>query len=324
MYHLLTDEQLNWLHGIMGTYDNVICITLHGSHLYGVNTENSDIDLKAVHVPTIKDLIMKTNTKPKLFKNKNLNIELEVIPLDSFIRSAQKCDTNVIDMLYCPTDLVMMRSKLWCQIRHKSKHLISKKMEGLFGYIKTQTKKYSHKIDRYEEMCSLLITMDCLSDNLKLNQTFLVKWIRDDCAFKYISFEEGTDHNYINICGKKHIVTREVGELKSWLSNEISHYGERTLKGSESNGDWKSLSHATRVLLQVKELLQTKNLVFPLKDKGLLLDVKIGKYTEKEVVDMIDDLFEEVNSIMLTSDIPENPSVDRMLDLAVEEIIEVN
>ena len=58
----------------------------------------------------------------------------------------------------------------------------------------------------------------------------------------------------------------------------LKEYGERARLAKENkNIDFKALSHAIRAALQVKEILTTQNLIYPLKDAKLLLDVKLGK-----------------------------------------------
>jgi hypothetical protein len=69
---------------------------------------------------------------------------------------------------------------------------------------------------------------------------------------------------------------------------------QRTIDAADGN-DWKALSHAIRVLLEIKELLDTSNIQFPLKDKDFLLDIKLGKVSREE----IDNYFEkELSSIL--------------------------
>ena len=48
-----------------------------------------------------------------------------------------------------------------------------------------------------------------------------------------------------------------------------------------------SLSHAIRVLLEIKELLDTGNIQFPLKDKDFLLDIKLGKGRKKRYMNFL-------------------------------------
>ena len=37
----------------------LIYLSQYGSHLYGLNTENSDLDFRGVYVPTLEDIILK-------------------------------------------------------------------------------------------------------------------------------------------------------------------------------------------------------------------------------------------------------------------------
>ena len=37
----------------------LIYLSQYGSHLYGLNTENSDLDFRGVYIPTFEDIILK-------------------------------------------------------------------------------------------------------------------------------------------------------------------------------------------------------------------------------------------------------------------------
>ena len=203
--------------------------------------------------------------------------------------------------------------------------LLSKNMKGLIGYIKTHTHKYSNKIQRFQEMNTLLEEITHLKDSVKLSETTLPE-IVDRNKFKYIKFvTQVSDHEqtYIEVCGKKYILSWECKLLKDALVNELKRYGNRTKDGDKKGLDTKSLSHALRVLCELKELVTTKNITFPLQDADFIKQVKVGDESdEKTVIDMIDFMFEECMDLLEKSDLPDNSNIDNMLSVLKENYIE--
>ena len=151
----MTKEQKDWLHNQTRGKD-VIFMSFQGSHLYGLDRPESDIDVKAVYAPSKTDLLLGKATKTYNYKNDELDIELELKSLPSFLLSAESCDTNCIDLLFAPDEMVLRGTPVWEDVKLHRNLLLSKTMKGLVGYIKTHTHQYSNKIDRLLEMKSLL------------------------------------------------------------------------------------------------------------------------------------------------------------------------
>lgn len=314
----LTAEQRDWI-GEKTLDKNLIYMGIHGSHLYGLNREGSDIDIKAIYLPSAKQLVRGEALKTYNYKNDDLDIEIEVKSLPSFLRSAASCDTNCVDLLHAPKEMSLFSAIMWEDMKSLRSGMYAKNMKGIVGYIKTHSKKYTNKIDRLNDMKSLLCYV-----NLYL---FEFKTIMDvGCGFKsssynYINCVENTkegEQPYLEVCGKKYPLSWDISKLKCALEVEINRYGERSNNGADKGIDSKSLSHALRVLLQLKEIITTRDLKFPLKNAEYVKAVKLGEITDvTEVLDKIDTLYEECMVLLYESDLPEEVDISGM-----EEIVE--
>lgn len=321
---MLTDKQVMFLEE-KTEGKGIIFMSVHGSHLYGLNREGSDLDIKAVYAPTKGDLLRGEACKTFNHKNDELDIEIEVKSLSSFLKSAESCDTNCIDLLHTPSNLTLSTSTLWKHLCTYRKDLFSKNMKGLVGYIKTHSKKYTNKIDRYEEMVFLKsLCEDLLSGGYKT-----VGDVATDCSeledkkckyIKSVSVVSDHEQKYLEVCGKKYIYTWSLEQLISAMDVEIKRYGKRTLDGSGKGMDTKSLSHALRVLCQLEEILVTGTLMFPLAESNYLLDVKLGKELLPEILDDIDYRYDRCMDMLSESNLPETSSIEGMLSVSEEYI----
>jgi hypothetical protein len=315
--NFVNKDQLQWVKDQLDGFDTVV-VTLHGSMLYGLEREGSDVDVKAIYLPSFKDLLLGNSIKTHNRKNEDLDIEIEIKSLPSFLNSAKSCDTNCVDMLWTPEDMTIIHTTLWEDIKFHRKDLLSKSMKGLLGYIKTHTHKYSNKIQRYQEMKILLDEINFIEDTIKLSGTTLPEIIARN-SFKYIKYvTKVSDHEqtYIEVCGKKYILSWECKLLKEAVSNELKRYGERTKDGDSKGLDAKSLSHALRVLCELKELVTTGGITFPLKDAEHVKQVKLGEIKhESDVIYIIDNLYEECISLIENSNLPEDSDISGMLNV---------
>lgn len=318
----LSKEQKQWVDEKLKDKE-LLSLTIHGSWLYGLNTPTSDIDLKAIYLPSPKQLVRGEALKTYNYKNDELDIEIEVKSISSFLKSASSCDTNCIDLLHAPLEMILYEdTALWGKIKDSRKGMYAKNMRGIVGYIKTQASRYTNKIDRLNEMKNLL----CYINNPLFNESVIgdvshEMFTMDNYKFKYIktfdSVREG-EQQYLEVCGKKYIFTWGIDQLRVAMETEINRYGKRSEKGVESGIDGKSLSHSLRVLLQLKEIILTRDLKFPLKDAEYVKAVKLGKVTNPvEVLDKIDTLFDECMQLLKDSDLPDEVDISGM-----EEVLE--
>jgi len=312
---LLTEEQYQWLTEVLSDFD-CIFVSIHGSHLYGLNREESDIDIKAIYAPTRSEILMGEANKTHNKKNDDLNIEIEIKSLSSFLKSAKSSDTNCIDLLHTPSNLTLLTSLMWNTIKSHRSDMYAKNMRGILGYIKTHSNKYNNKIDRYNEMVDLVGRIDDKQANIKIKDTYIPK-IVEARKYKYIKnvvVKSDHEQHYVEVCGKKYILSWETKLLKDALHNEIKRYGKRTHAGSGNGMDTKSLSHALRVLNQLKQIITERDITFPLPNAEYLLKVKLGQVIDiEEVMTTIHNEYEECICLIEESDLPEDVDISPML-----------
>ena len=76
---------------------NVFYIALYGSQNYNLQTENSDLDFKAIIIPTLEDLVNQNKPTSKVYMYDWGQIEVKDIR--NYIESAVKVNVNFIELL---------------------------------------------------------------------------------------------------------------------------------------------------------------------------------------------------------------------------------
>ena len=109
---------------------------------------------------------------------------------------------------------------------------------------------------------------------------------------------KGKLEKYLYVAGVNHMLNLDLKQFIKRLEDKLTqeYFSDRTKNAinSKDEVDWKAMSHALRVSLEIKELLLTGNITFPLKDKEMLLDIKQGKIDKTEVAEKISNLLEEI------------------------------
>lgn len=127
-----------------------------GSHLYGTNTPESDLDFKSVHIPDGRDILLQrvkgslSVKRDKAEGEKNLAGETdeESYSLQRFLGLLVEGQTVAIDMLFAPQASLLETSELWDHLRANRHRLLTKKSAAFVGYCHQQANKYGIKGSR--------------------------------------------------------------------------------------------------------------------------------------------------------------------------------
>ncbi len=262
---------------------NLIIKSIFGSHLYGTNTENSDTDYKGIYLPSKKDCYLnnvkntiqtKTNNDGKNSKD---DIDEEIFSLQYFMKLAINGEMIVLDLLHTPDNLIIQSSDIWKELRNNRSKFYSKNMAGYLGYIRKQTLQYGIKGERLLVIEELLKFLNTHNQENKLLSVWNDLPINQYC--KYVDNPKEKRWRHYECCGKMLQETMTIRYSKDIIEKLYNSYGERAQKAKLNEGvDWKAVSHAFRAGLQLKEILITNDLIYPLKDAKFITDIKTGKY----------------------------------------------
>lgn len=304
---------------------NTLVYMKFGSHLYGTDTENSDTDYKGVFLPELSDCILNRisksineNTKTGEGKNTPDDVDKELYSLQYFIELACKGETVAIDMLHASLEFCESYSDAWKFLHDNRTKFYTKNLSALVGYAKTQAAKYGIKGSRLSDAKRVKGILKHKDPNQKLGRAIdgneeirSLENVSPNKIDKAIQCE-GYNFTHLNVCGRNLDLNSPVRYAIGILETFISNYGARAEAAERNEGiDFKAVSHAFRAGYQLKEIYETGDLKFPLKEREFLRDVKIGKfhYKNDKIGEKLDNLIDEVKLLAEKSNYPEK--VDR-------------
>lgn len=286
---------------------------LYGSHLYGLNTAASDHDYKEIYLPALRDVMF--GSRATVTDNHTDEVDNTVMPVTAFVRNLAKADIVSIDMLHAPAQFTLVSSPLWEEIRRYRQDVYSKNMRGIIGYIKTQTAKYGNKIDRFDELTRFIDYLKSLGrKDIKIQDSEVVQHVIDS-GYKHIvyrAYRHPGAINAIDVLGKSHQVNNYIDYVLGELERTLAGYGNRVKQSSDTSGDWKAYSHSYRALVQLEEIIDTRDLVFPLARASEILPMKLGEMSRLDASQLIDDTYDRVISKLESSDLPDQADMSRI------------
>lgn len=329
--------------GIKKMNETVIFKTLSGSKLYGTHNENSDTDIKGVFLPSMHDLIL--GKAPKHYvsstgksneKNNAEDIDETYYSLQYYLELLSKGDTTALDMLFAYTNekVILTITPVWQELISNIDKVLTKNMKAYLGYCRNQSLKYSVKcsklnnfkkfkdfcerhqfdINKNGERISVKQVLMDLSGNKFEN--YIPEPLSERIKFNLIDFGEHcyiltawNGESYISISDVKIDLNDKITDAKHKIEKSIASYGKRAENAASDNGaDYKALSHAVRVILQVEEILKTNHLNFPLKDVDFIKSIKYKTtdMTFDDIIDWINNKIKEIDEVLLpNSNLPE-------------------
>lgn len=280
----------------------LVCKTQFGSHLYGTATPTSDIDVRGVFIPSKRDILLgripKTNREQEAGKEE----DYELYSIHQFVKLACEGQTLAFDMLWAPASMTVRgdAAHVWDDLVSKRHMFISKRMNAFIGYARGQAAKYSLKGERLAKLEAFLGVLKSAQGDELWN--IWDKLPKDDERVNPQAIPE------LQIAGKWFGATTRINLVRTSIEGTIAAYGQRA-NASKEGVDWKAMSHAVRVSLELHELLNTREIKFPLTYADSLLRIKQGLVPLETVHDYIDECLRSIEEIMSKSDLPE--TVDR-------------
>lgn len=300
----------------------ILYVSLYGSHLFGTNDAFSDIDYKGIYVASKEDILLKRDldfinqsTNKSNTKNSHEDVDFHLDSLHTWLHLLKKGETGAIDLLFSLWDessSVYVDADFKDFIKNNYLKLISKNPQAFVGYCISQTKKYNIRGERYNELVKLQNYFKEHHKNMysKIGETTIHDGIKNFInkeGCKHIGFviADGPKSSgivvqleYLEVLGKKFAPTVSIEYLLAKLVAMEEAYGSRARAASD-NVDWKAMSHALRVILEVEELISECFITFPLKQKEYIYKVKQGTIPAVEVIGILEEKIKLIDTLML-------------------------
>jgi hypothetical protein len=302
----------------------VLATIPHGSHLFGLQTPNSDMDFISVVLPSVDDILLgKTHfvtkfgtTGDDFSKNTKDDVDHKQISVATLVDYASNGILEAIEVLNAPLSAHMVEpDPIFIELRNARHRLASRNVDKIIGFCRAQAVSLSPKVERLEVAHTV---RDFLSDNGITNESKqlageLFTAIVDHASSEHVIIDnidvgQGKIIPHLVVCGKRVPATFDAGEIMNITNAAIKRYGQR-VQNANSDGKeiGKKLSHALRIAKEGIEYIQTGFVTLPVKDRDYLLSVKMGEVHSLIVTDQIVEAVDTLETLRKVSPLPNSP-----------------
>lgn len=296
--------------------DATVYLTKHGSHAYGTNRHDSDLDIKGVAIPPTRYFfgwLDKFEQADRGFDN-----DVQIYDIRKFFNLAADCNPNIIEVLWTdPSDWLysdVIGVKLY-EMRHE---FISKKARFTFaGYAHAQLKRIrthqrwlrnppSHKPSREEYG---LPPLERVAD---ADQIRAAEFLNTQ------GYGYGTNFQALVEAEKQY---RQA--LKDWDSYERWQKERNPIRHAleAAHGyDTKHAMHLVRLLRMCGEILETGEVLVKRPDAKELLEIRAGAWSFDKLIEWADAEDARMEKLYQESKLPHEPN-RTALDDACEQLV---
>ena len=323
----IDSKEYDFLRNDIHLDNNIILLTLGGSYAYGLENENSDLDIRGIAIENKNEIIGLKNFEQFI----NEETDTTIYGLRKLISLILNCNPNTIEMLGTKPEHLFICNKYGKILRDNIDLFLSKKAIGSFGgYANQQLRRLENALCRNNYSQSrkeehMLNTIKRELDNIEGRYKELTRGNLNLYIDK--SEKESYDTEIFMDCNLEHYPLRDFKNIDSEMKNVINGYemlNHRNSKKDEYHLN-KHASHLMRLLLMGSELLKGEGVnTYRENDRQLLLDIKNGKYTYEEIFTMVDKYEKEFKYASANHCLPSKPNYKRVEELLMniyEEVI---
>ena len=303
---------------------HTILEVIHGSHAYGTNTPDSDIDLRGVAVPPKRFFIGFSNIfEQNIVGQHGSKEDTTIYDIRKFFRLTTDSNPNMIELLFVPDRCIKKITPWGEKILANRELFLSQKAKFKFsGFAMSQLKRMKthrgwlldppdHKPTREEFDLGanpvLSVNVRDAIDSLVRAHINLTSVIKDSAIVAYQQEK------------KFHDAMRVWDHYQKWRSERNP---ARAILEAKYGYDTKDAMHLVRVMRMAKEILTTGKVLVERPDAEELVAIKNGAWKYEEIMAWADNHDSELNAMYddptQNSVLPHSPDVNTLDALCVE------
>ena len=313
----LKSDEYEFLRKDKNLGNNIIILTLGGSHAYGTNNENSDLDIRGCALNSKMQIL--TNEKFEQFVNEAT--DTTIYSFNKLVALLSNVNPNTCEMLGNKPEHYFYVSPIGQELIDNAHLFLSKKCVHSFGGYANQqlyrlNQKSAHQLSQAGLEQHILKTLEFMkTDFNKKYSDFSEDQIR-----LYIdkAVQEGYDTEIFMDVKLTHYPLRDYCSMWSELQNTVKAYGKigkRNEKALEHGKIAKHMMHLIRLYMMCLDILEKEKIIPYREDEhDLLMDIRNGKFLDSndqpipEFFEMVDEYEKKLEYAKQNTSLPDNPN----------------
>lgn len=319
--HKLESDEYSFLKTNENLGNNIIILTVGGSHAYGTNNENSDLDIRGCALNSKSQIL--TNQYFEQFVNEKT--DTTIYAFNKLITLLSNCNPNTIEMLGNRPEHYFYIHPIGQELIDNVGLFLSKKAVYSFGGYANQ------QLRRLENKANLFVGQEANEKHIlktieNARYTFKEKYFNmpDDAIELMIDAAVNPEYQseiFMNI-NLKHYPLRDYAGMIAEIQQIVRSYnkiGVRNEKAISHGRIAKHMMHLIRLYLMCFDILEKEKVITYREDEhDLLMDIRNGKYLDKneqptsEFMQMVKDMETRLEYAKNNTSLPDNPDHKRI------------
>lgn len=306
-------------------FNDIMFLTLGGSHAYGTNIESSDIDIRGIALNQKSDLLGLTNFEQFV----DTETDTVIYSFNKIIRLLINCNPNTIELLG-NKDYYMVSKQGELLLENKHLFLSQKAVASFSGYATQQLRRLQNALarDAYNQIDKERhIKSSCESSIMSFANKYDTF---DENSIKlYLgnSFKENFEEELFADFNLKKYPLRDIKNLLNDMNNTIKNYDElnnRNRKKDDLHLN-KHAMHLVRLYIMCLDIIEKEEIItYRENELDLLMSIRNGKYQnedgsyQKEFFEIVDEYESKVKYSIKHTNLPKLPDMKKIEELMME------
>ena len=306
---------------------NIILLTLGGSHAYGMDKEDSDVDVRGISLNSKSDILLGADFEQVV----DVDTDTTVYSFNKMIQLLTSNNPNTIEQLGCLPQHYFYLSEIGKELLDNRKIFLSQICVHTFGgYASSQLRRMSNKAARLVSQTENESYILKSIDNARYEFRNRYYPFEDDNDLKlYIdkSVQEGYDSEIFMDVRLNHYPLRDWTGMWNEMKTIVSSYnkfGRRNEKAVAHDKLGKHMAHLIRLYMMCIDILGKEEIItYREKEHDLLMNIRNGEYLDgnrqpiPEFYDLLNEYEKRFEYAKNNTSLPEKPDYKRINDFRI-------
>jgi len=280
----LRSEDYGFLREHKNLGSNIIVLTLGGSYAYGMNKENSDLDVRGIALNTKEEILLGTDFEQVA----DVDTDTVIYSFNKMLQLLANNNPNTIEILGCKPEHYLYLSEIGRELLANRKMFLSKICIHSFGgYAGSQLRRMENKAARTVEQAKREAFILRSIENAKYDFKSRYYPHSDSDLVLYLdkAVEEGYDTEIFMDVNLKHYPLRDWAGMWNEMKSIVSSYnkiGKRNEKAIAHDKLGKHMAHLLRLYMMCIDILEKEEIItYRQEEHDLLMDIRNGVYLDE-------------------------------------------
>lgn len=302
--------------------NNIILLTIGGSHAYGTDTPSSDLDIRGITLNSAKEILtMEYNDKPV----EDRATDTVIYFLKQIVTLLLSCNPNTIEILGTKPEQLFICTEEGYLLKNNVELFLSKRAVASFGgYAIAQLRRLQNALarDSYPQKEKEKHILSSIQKQL-LTLPDRFKQITGDELRLYLATSNKNDFDeeiFMDIA-LKHYPLRDFKNIYSEMNNVLRDYDKLNHRNSKKDELHlnKHAMHLIRLLIMGTEILEGKGVhTYREKELPMLMDIRNGKFSYDDIFELVDKYDYEFKYASENTELPDTPNYAKVQELVME------